>query len=359
MTLAIDRPTAIATDRPEIAPPPPAAAIIARATDPASGAVDTRQLAAWVGDAARQSPEAASAAFAAIEARLGVGDASRFNADVAAEARGDQPQAISAFGLAQGPGAAGSRILRDNPILEVQWRSTTSPVTGTGGFTGPLQQLLDRSGINSDFGIAPVPPGAVANNAPAARTHNGAAARDAIAQEFASRGQLVGIEQPRTTSLGGRNVDVVADVPGPRPEANRRIEVESKLGRASASIETRTQVAKDVERLTDNATVRGLGEGLERVGRVARPIGIAIDAVQVGQAFRADGNTFGANTQRAAGSLAGGAAGAWGGAQAGAAIGSLGGPVGTVVGGVAGAIVGGVVGSGVGEKAVDMVRGWF
>lgn len=344
-----------------VAPPPPtpAPAIIARATDPATGAVDTGQLAAWVADAARQLPEAASAAFAEIEAGLSVGDASRFNADVAAQARGDQPPVISAFGIAQGPGIAGSRILRDNPILEVQWRSTTSPVTNLGGFSGPLQALLDRSGINSDFDVAPKPAGALNDSSPSMRTRNGAAARDVIADEFASRGQLVGIEQPRTTSLGGRNVDIVADVPGARPELNKHIEVESKLGTASAGVGTRLQVAKDVERLTANVDVRGLGLRFENIGKVARPIGIALDAVQVGQAYRADGNSIGVNTQRAAGSLAGGAAGAWGGAQAGAALGSAAGPVGTVVGGVGGAIVGGIIGSGIGAKAVDWVRSWF
>ncbi|MEJ2458888.1 MAG: hypothetical protein P8Y58_12400, partial [Novosphingobium sp.] len=88
----------------------------------------------------------------------------------------------------------------------------------------------------------------------------------------------------RQTSLGGRYVDVVATEPGARPEMNRQIEIESKLGRASASADTRLQVAKDAERLARNVSVRGLGTTLEGVGRVARPIGMAIDAVQVGQA---------------------------------------------------------------------------
>ena len=140
---------------------------------------------------------------------------------------------------------------------------------------------------------------------------------------------------------------------------NRRIEIESKLGRASASADTRLQVAKDVERLTENRAVRGLGEGLERVGRVVRPIGLAVDAVQLGTAFHADGNMIGVHTEHAAGSLAGGAAGAWAGAQAGAAVGSFAGPVGTVVGGLVGAAAGGIAGSKLGEKAVDWVRSWF
>ena len=267
----------------------------------------------------------------------------------------------SATGAAQIPVEAGQCIMRDNPILEMQWRTTTSPVTGKSGFTQPLKGALDNAGIRSGFSVNREPVGGTSSNSPAARTQNGNAARDAIADRLRADPSITSVqtEVPRQTSLGGRNVDVVANQNGPRPEMNRVIEIESKLGRASASQETLTQVAKDAERLSDNATVRGLGVGLERVGRVARPIGVVIDAVQIGSAYRADGNQIGEKTQRAAGSLAGGAAGAWGGAQAGAAIGSLGGPIGTVVGGVIGGIAGGIVGSGVGEKAVDWVRSWF
>ena len=267
----------------------------------------------------------------------------------------------SATGAAQIPIEAGQRIMRDNPILEMRWLTTTSPVTRKSGFTGPLQGALNAASIDTAFKINPVPQNSTASNSPAARTQNGNAARDAIADRLRADPSITSVqtEVPRQTSLGGRNVDVVANQNGPRPEMNRVIEIESKLGRASASQETLTQVAKDAERLSDNATVRGLGVGLERVGRVARPIGVVIDAVQIGSAYRADGNQIGENTQRAAGSLAGGAAGAWGGAQAGAAIGSLGGPIGTVVGGVIGGVAGGIVGSGVGEKAVDWVRSWF
>lgn len=119
------------------------------------------------------------------------------------------------------------------------------------------------------------------------------------------------------------------------------------------------QVAKDVERLAANVGVRRIGTVLEGVGKVARPVGVVVDAVQVGRAYRADGNRVGDRTQRAIGGVAGGAAGALGGAKVGAVVGSFGGPVGTVVGGVVGAAIGGIVGSGVGEKAVGWAKGWF
>lgn len=287
---------------------------------------------------------------------------SAFRAEAAATvAMRESGPTYSAAGVAQIPVAAGGRILRDNPILEVQWQTTTSPVTGKSGFSGPLESALDANGIRRDLATNPVPPGSTSSNAPAARTQNGNAARDAIADNFRRNPNFsdVQTEVPRTTSLGGREVDVVARERGARPEMDRVIEVESKLGRASASAETLTQVAKDGERIADNVSVRRLGSTLETVGRVARPVGVVIDAIQVGQAFRADGNRVGEQTVRASANVAGGAAGAWGGAKVGAAIGSLGGPVGTVIGGVVGGVVGGIVGSGLADTAVDWVKSWF
>lgn len=363
----IDRASAVADFAPP-APPSPAASVVARATDPATGTVDTAKLARWVADAATQSPETASAAHEAIESQLGIGDVGRFNADVRsafAARQNDGCATYSATGAALAPGISGSRILTDNPILEVQWRSTVSPITGKSGFTGPLQRLLDDAGIRTDFRVSQRPATGIATNGPGVSTHNGNAARDAIATQMQSSGQYRDVVNERDglivrqTSLGDRHLDIAAKQDGPRPQEARVVEVESKLGRASASSDTRVQVAKDAERIADNVSVRRIGSALEGVGRVARPIGLVVDAVQVGSAFRADGNSFGDNTQRAVGSLAGGAAGAWGGAQLGATIGSFGGPIGTVAGGVIGAAVGGIIGSGVGAKAVDFVKSWF
>jgi hypothetical protein len=349
------------------ATPGPGRELVARATDPATGRVDTARLAGWVADAARGSPAKASAAHAAIEAQLGVGDRSRFNADVGRAFRRDSDAGVtySATGAALAPGAAGGRILRDNPILEIRWETTISPVTQKSGFSAPLEKLLRNGGIVIDLPVNGRPAGGTTVNTPASRTANGHAARDAIAARIRGSGEYthVGTEATentrRATSLGGRQVDVVADQKGPRREMNKKVEVESKLGRASASVDTKLQVAKDVERLAANVSVRRVGTVLEGVGKVAKPIGIAVDAVQVGRAYRADGNRVGDQTQRAIGGVAGGAAGALGGAKIGAALGSFGGPVGTVVGGVAGAAVGGIVGSGAGEKAVGWVKSWF
>ena len=372
MSLAIDggtRPSTITTPPPS-APPQDARAVVAQATDPKTGAVDTRQLGQWIADAAKTSPETASAAYHEIESQLGTGDASRFGADTTAamRARDDRSITPSAYGAGLAPDVAGRRVLRDNPILEVQWRSTVSPVSGSSGFSGPLRRAMDSAGLQHDFKVNQPPVNGTPVNTSASKTHNGNAARDAIADDFRTRPDHVRVQNEadglivRKSSLGTRHVDVTAIRRGIRPEDNVRLDIESKLGRASASTGPKgnlAQVAKDGERIGDNIKVRNLGAAFEGVGKVARPVGLAIDAVQLGSAIKADGGKFGDNSQRAAGSLVGGAAGAWGGAQAGAAIGSLGGPVGTVVGGLAGAAVGGIIGSGVGEKTVDFIKGWF
>lgn len=92
---------------------------------------------------------------------------------------------------------------------------------------------------------------------------------------------------------------------------------------------------------------------------MARPIGIAISALEIGSAFQADGNRIGINTAGKVTSLAGGAGGAWAGAAAGAALGSVVPGVGTVVGGIVGGIVGGLAGENVASKAFNAVKGWF
>lgn len=280
---------------PRAAPPPPpvsvassGADLVARATS-ATGRVDTAQLARWVADAARTSPQAASSAHAAIEAKLGAGDAGRFNADVATAFRAQQAAGRathSATGVALIPGVSGGRILRDNPILEIQWRTTTSPVTNRSGFSKPLQNLLNAHGIRTDFPVHAKPVGGTTSNAPGANTRNGNAARDAIAAQLTSGGRYshVGTEATentdRKTSLGGRRVDVVAASTGHRPEGNKTIEIESKLGRASASQDTRLQVAKDGERIVENVKVRRIGSTLRSVGKVVRPMGMAHGAAR-------------------------------------------------------------------------------
>jgi hypothetical protein len=255
----------------------------------------------------------------------------------------------------------GRQMLIDNPILEKQWDNTTSAWTGRDRFSQPMQDHLQARGIRVEPEIHPVPPGSASRNSGVspgvANNINGDKARDAIAQTWRDQGFKVDTEQER---LGGaRKVDVVVHVPARDPRQARTLEIESKAGYRTLDAEVRAQAELDTLDLRTNAGVRHSGQVLETVGKVARPVGVVLDAVEVGHAFHADGNRVGLNTGRAASGVAGGALGAWGGAAAGAAIGSVVPGVGTVVGGVVGGVVGAFGGDAIGRGLFDTVRGWF
>lgn len=340
-----------------------AADLIAQATDPGTGHVDTRKLGEWVADANRRDPAAASAAYVAIEgqlARRNPADAARFDQDIVAAAAHPLPGGLWAAG--QSWASNGAKLLVDNPILVKQWESTLSAWTGRGGFTAGLQNLLERSGIQIAPVVNPIPPGSVPNGAgvsdKVANNTNGRLARDAIADHWRSQGFEARIEQSRNG--GARRVDIVVDLPANDRRFNQRLEIESKVGRAGLDGEVRGQVARDVEALQANRSLRGAGRVLEGVGKVARPVGIVLDAIQVGSAFSADGNRVGANTGRAVSGIAGGVAGAWGGAQVGAALGTLVMPgVGTAVGAVVFGIAGALGGDAIGRGVFNTVKSWF
>ncbi|HEV8689227.1 MAG TPA: hypothetical protein VGQ91_02940 [Ideonella sp.] len=341
--------------------------LIAQATDPRTGTLDTQKLGRWVADAGQQDFAAASQAHAAIETELvaqgRVGDLARFNQDVVAAASSSPPHAPGGlWGAGQGMLQQGTKLLVDNPILVKQWESTTSAWTQKGGFTSGLRDLLDSHGIRIEPQINGVPRGSLGPTAgvPLAQANNtnGALARDAIADRWRNGGYNVQTEVP--ANGGARRVDVVVDVPHADPRLNQRLEIESKVGRTGLDTDIRVQAGLDGEALSANRALRRSGQVLEGVGKVARPIGIALDVISVGQAFQADGNRIGANTGRTVSGVAGGALGGWGGAAAGAAIGTAIFPgVGTAVGGIIGGIAGAIGGDAAGRGLFDTVKGWF
>ncbi|OQP38895.1 hypothetical protein A4H97_19520 [Niastella yeongjuensis] len=99
------------------------------------------------------------------------------------------------------------------------------------------------------------------------------------------------------------------------------------------------------------------GQVLEGINKVAVPLALAADGMQLGNAIAkdVDEHKSGDNTIVASSKIAGGWTGAWLGAKGGGAIGagfgSFGGPVGTAVGGFFGAIIGGIGGSFIGSSA--------
>ena len=114
------------------------------------------------------------------------------------------------------------------------------------------------------------------------------------------------------------------------------------------------------------------GQILDGIDKVAKPVAIVTDAIQLGDAIKTDiqQGTGGENTIVTGSRVAGGWAGAWGGAQGGAAIGAgigsffgpgpgtaVGGFVGGIIGGIGGAIFGSKVGETAGEKIVEIKNG--
>lgn len=91
------------------------------------------------------------------------------------------------------------------------------------------------------------------------------------------------------------------------------------------------------------------GKTFTIVGKIAKPVGIATDAISISNAYIEDNNTVGKNTIVATSEVAGG----WIGAVAGAKLGAMGGAAigsfipfaGTAVGGFIGAIGGGLLGA--------------
>ena len=271
-----------------------AADLVQRATDPLTGQVDIPLLGRWVADASARDFEAAAQAHSAIEAHLTAADpaaATDFNQAVVDAASNSSVAPGGLWAGGQSWLRNGTQLLVDNPILTKSWESTRSAWTGGGGFTSGLRELLERHDIQIAPGINPVPPGSVGRNAgvssAVANNTNGALARDAIADRFRAQGLATEIEQPRAG--GARRVDVVVDVSASDPRMNRRIEIESKVGRAGLDAEIRGQVAMDAHALRSNRLLRGSGQVLEGVGKVARPVGVVLDVIEVGSAFRDDG----------------------------------------------------------------------
>lgn len=351
------------------------ASVVDQYRDP-SGSVDTRALAADIADTAQHDFQQADRAFQAVSSHLrehgSVFEAANFERDV--QQRFEQ---TAAGGLwAPNHQARGAEMLRANPILEIHWESTTSAITGRAGFSEPLRQTLERGGVLVSDTVNPVPPGSLSRSDPgptgAKNNHNGALARDAIADRYLQAGFETDVEVRYDTGTGRptsvtasadavgevRIPDVQTRIPGARPEMDRVILTESKVGYTSNSGRAAIEAANDADLLSTNRSLRVGGSVLENVGKVARPVGLALDVYSVGAAYRADGNSFGENTQRTVSGIAGSAAGAWGGATAGAAIGTAIFPgVGTAVGGIVGGIVGGLAGDQAGKGIFDWFNG--
>ncbi len=337
-----------------------AARAIAVVTNKVSGKVDFDRLADHV--TSQTDFAKASESYAHIKSELAQrnpSEAQNFDSAVARAYTRGATDAVTA--ASTGLASAGKKVLVNNPILSKQWESTRSAWTGRGGFSSGLTTLLESHGIQSPAFTNQVPPNSLgkASGVPkeVANNVNGSAARDAIAERYRDAGHHVITEVSRQN--GTRRVDVQVDVQAKDPRYNQRIDIESKVGRTTKSSTIAAQAAKDGEALAENGAVRGTGRALETAGKVMLPIAIAGDAIELGQAFHADGNKIGTETGRAASGIAGGWGGAIVGAEVGAAAGSFVPVVGTAIGGIIGGAIGGFGGDKLGRKVFDAIDSLF
>jgi trimeric autotransporter adhesin len=253
---------------------------------------------------------------------------------------------------------AGTNKLIANKDLDIQWRGTRSAWNGSGGFSKPLKDDLRGGGIAVSDKVGPVAPGSKGPNSGlssgVANNLNGRLAEQAIANEYRKQGYKATTQSPLPDY--NRRVDVKVDMPHPtdaRLDKELRIEVKATYThRGSPNVPS--EMASDLRQLADNKAVRQAGFALEKAGKLVRPIGLAIDAFQLGSAFHSDGNRIGDQTQHAAASLAGGAVGGVAGAIVGQALIPIPG-----VGAVVGAAVGSWLGSKVGESLLGGIKSLF
>jgi hypothetical protein len=210
-----------------------------------------------------------------------------------------------------------------------------------GGFADAL--LAEQKANNIKSGrLLPAPPpdpNLPAGAHPVTINHaNGLQAEKVIADYYRELGLKVhqNVRQPG----GMRFFNIVVDKPAADKAFDTRRIIESKLGEADLKGRILRQLAYDANYLKQNQQIRlepekayRAGSALGTMGRVMRPAGVVLDAMELGSAYQADGNRIGENTRRAGAGIAGGNVGGWGGAALGGILGfPLGGPIGSAIG---------------------------
>jgi len=276
------------------------------------------------------------------------------------------------------------KIFTDYPAkLSVEWEFTRSPFNDKNGPSTPLSEKLNEHGIKHDkkkINKAPV-------NSDMDRSKgigklnntNGALAEAALAEKLEKNGYHVDRQVTIKTPLGERRLDIVATKNEGSPYFSENRLVESKQGYQSLPQVAKdnnilSQIEKDAAILTEHKTKapipQAVGRILHAVGHVARPVGVVLGALEINQAYQADGNRIGVHTAEkiasVGGAAGGGFVGATGGVLLGAAAGSFvpvfGTAVGAVVGGLgifAGGIGGGMLGEYAASGIFSKVKHWF
>jgi len=276
------------------------------------------------------------------------------------------------------------KIFTDYPArVTAEWEFTRSPLTKEGGLSTPLSEKLAEHGIKHEpKHINDVPKNSDTNRSKGIGTlnnTNGALAEAALAEEFKKQGYHVERQVTTQTPLGERRLDIVATKNEGSPYFSEKRLVESKQGYQSLPQVAKgnnilSQIEKDAAILKEHQSKapipQAVGRTLHAVGHVARPVGVVLGALEINQAYQADGNRIGVHTAEkiasVGGAAGGGFVGATGGVLLGAAAGSFvpvfGTAIGAVVGGlgvVAGGIGGGMLGEYAASGIFNKVKHWF
>lgn len=346
-----------------------------------SGQIYTDALARDLADTADQNLDQANTAFEAISNELDANGEAAELGQLERAVSGEFEQRGAGGLWAPGYRSHAATVLRQNPIVEIRWENTVSAVNGKSGFSGPLTDFLSSNGITVVDNINSPPAGSLTRSDSGSTGYknnvNGSVAQVEIRDRFRAAGFSSEIEVNydtatgrQTTATAGadavgsvRRVDIETQLPGTRPELNTVVLTESKVGYTSNSGRAAVEAVNDAALLANNQKVRSVGRVAEGFGRVARPVGVALDVYSLRAAYSADGGQIGSNTKRTAsgiaGSVAGGTGGALAGAAAGAAIGSLVPIIGTAIGGIVGGVFGGIAGGIGGDAAGKSLFGWF
>ncbi|MBU0499035.1 MAG: LysM peptidoglycan-binding domain-containing protein, partial [Gammaproteobacteria bacterium] len=234
------------------------------------------------------------------------------------------------------------------------WVFRPSPTTGKIGPDAKLQAEAKKLGIKLVSKTAPV------KNVLEGKSNNNWNGSQAEKELAKSQKPLLGEAKKQVVYVNGKETTLTT-----RPKGSRVIDVqkanwagdifESKVG-ATPYSKVQSQVKADADIITKaNGFSSKWSHAAKTTGKILKPVGLVTDSLRVYDAVKADGGSWGQQTNRTLAEVGGG----WAGAAGGAALGATAGSVVPVVGTVVGAVVGGIAGAFGGEWLGGQAFGWL
>lgn len=228
-----------------------------------------------------------------------------------------------------------------------------SPTTGKIGPDAKLKAEAKRLGIRTVIDPRPMEGGEAGKRF---NNQNGSLAENELAKKQKNifrqeaKRQVVYVDGKETSLTSRPTGSRVVDV----QKSNWAGDIfESKVG-ATPYSKVQSQLKADADIVTKANGFSSKWSGAAKTaGKILKPIGLVTDGLRIYDAVKADGGSWGQQTNRTLAELGGGWSGAAGGAALGAAAGSAAPIVGTVVGAVVGGIAGAFGGEWLGGKSFD------